>query len=165
MCLTCCILEGKHIPPGGVLYRDSLVVLHHCCDVKLPGYLILSPVRHVEGYHKLTDAEVTAMARVSRRAMALVMQHSGDLAEKVYLVSFCEETLHFHWHLFPRYSGLPAQLGEVAHQNGQVDGPEIFRWVRREWKVTLPEMETPEIQEINEYIRRGMVDKTSTAIS
>lgn len=55
MCLTCSIVKGAKIPPGGLIYKDNEVVIHQCIDVNVPGYLILSPIRHVTTYQDLTQ--------------------------------------------------------------------------------------------------------------
>jgi diadenosine tetraphosphate (Ap4A) HIT family hydrolase len=89
------------MPPGGVFFKDNEVVIHHCIDVNIPGYLILSPIRHVTAYQDLTQAEIVNIAMILKEVVA-ILQQIPDV-EKVYILHLAEETLHFHFHIFPRY--------------------------------------------------------------
>jgi diadenosine tetraphosphate (Ap4A) HIT family hydrolase len=58
ICITCQILHEEVIPKGGVTYKDNLVILHHCLDINVVGYFILSPIRHVERLEQLEQEEL-----------------------------------------------------------------------------------------------------------
>jgi diadenosine tetraphosphate (Ap4A) HIT family hydrolase len=72
----------------------------HCCDVIVPGYLIVSPV-----------TPVTALAALSKRAQqdlgpvlsAVTAAITVVIAPmKIYCVLFGEEHQQVHFHIFPR---------------------------------------------------------------
>lgn len=150
MCLTCNIVKGNVLPPGGIIYRDDFVVLHHCLDVNVPGYLILSPLRHVVSYSGLTQTEIFHMGRITRVAVRALEEIDG--VEKVYTANFGEETTHFHLHIFPRYASMLRQSGDI-YTNGKIDGAKLFSFCRRHYK-TEPEMiSTSDILTVIEHVR------------
>lgn len=101
MCITCDIIARRIIPPGGIVDRTDHIILHHCLDVEIPGYLILSPIRHVASIAALNAAEAGELIRTMRQTVAALETLPEE--EKVYICSFGEVTNHFHVHLFPCY--------------------------------------------------------------
>lgn len=133
MCLTCCIVEGDIIPPGGLIYKDHEVVIHHCMDVNVPGYLILSPIRHVTTYQDLTQPEITTIAIILKKVVGFLQRISE--VERVYILNLAEETPHFHFHIFPRYSWMIDSLNAELFSDGKLDGAKLFSYYRRKNKV------------------------------
>ena len=74
MCLTCDIVKRKTVPPGGMLWRDDLVIAHQCLDVAIPGYFIVSPIRHVEEYSDLNDLEISRLSLVTKAIVRIVKE-------------------------------------------------------------------------------------------
>ncbi len=151
MCLTCDIIEGKAVPAGGVIYRDGLVVVHHCVDVAVPGYLIVSPLRHVEGFGDLTDGEIVRLGAVAKKAVDILKKVEG--VERVYIASLGEETNHFHLHIFPRYDWMPVCHPEAKNARGQLDGAKLLSICREEYRATRAAMNQPEILELVAQLR------------
>jgi diadenosine tetraphosphate (Ap4A) HIT family hydrolase len=92
ICITCQILNEEVIPQGGVIYKDNLVILHHCLDINIAGYFILSPVRHVECLEQLEQEELSQLANLSKAiAEVIVKEHDID---KVYIFTstYCQGT-------------------------------------------------------------------------
>lgn len=153
MCLTCCIVNGTKIPPGGLIYKDNEIIIHHCIDVNIPGYLILSPVRHVAAYQDLTQIEIIAMA-MSLKKITAILQQIPDI-EKVYLLNLAEETLHFHFHIFPRYRWMLDLLKEELFTDGKLDGAKLFSYYRRENKVNYTQ-NLSDMEQTVEFIRNRL---------
>lgn len=104
-CLACDVLEGRIRPPGGVIYEDELwVVDHSISPVRLRGWLIVKPRRHVEDFADLSAAEAASFGPVAGAAARAVRDALG--AERVYVCSFGEEWRHVHVHVVPRYPGM-----------------------------------------------------------
>ncbi|WP_346354720.1 HIT family protein [Azotosporobacter soli] len=130
MCLTCQLLRGEKEIPFGVVYENEFVFVHHCIDVAVPGYLILSPKRHVGGYEELTLEESAAVGAALQEMIFRLKRIAG--VEKVYIANFAEETAHFHFHLFPRY-GWMKEI-QAAYVGDKLDGAKLFSLVRQTHK-------------------------------
>lgn len=136
MCLTCDIISGDVFPIGGVIYKDAYIVLHHCVDVNIPGYLILSPIRHVESYNNLNESEIIQIGIVMKLAVTVLEKIAG--IEKVYIANFGEQTTHFHMHIFPRYQWMLEQYSEDIRTDNIIDGPKLLSFCRKRYK-TAPD--------------------------
>lgn len=160
MCLTCKIAGGEISPPGGIIHRDAHTLLHHCLDVAVPGYLILSPLRHAEDYASLTAGECRQLAAVARIAAACLKELPQ--VEKVYIASFGETTAHFHYHIFPRYRWLLAAAPELITTGGKLDGAKLFSHCRQKYAGPPPEPEKfqPLIAALADRIGKALPAKT-----
>ncbi len=143
MCLTCDIVNGKIVPVGGIIYQDDWVILHQCLDVNIPGYIIISSMRHVEGYDDLNDSELFRIGIVSRTTIQILKELQN--VEKVYIANLGEETAHFHWHLFPRYNWMLTRHTEDICTANKIDGAKLFSLCREKYKVPLDRMNQPDI--------------------
>jgi diadenosine tetraphosphate (Ap4A) HIT family hydrolase len=104
-CLACDVLEGRIQPPGGVIHEsEHWVVDHSISPVRLKGWLVAKPRRHVEDFGDLTPEEAASFGPLTRSATAAVRDALGT--ERVYVCSFGEEWRHVHVHIVPRYSGM-----------------------------------------------------------
>jgi diadenosine tetraphosphate (Ap4A) HIT family hydrolase len=138
ICITCQILNGEIIPPGRVIYKGDLVVLHHCLDINIAGYFILSPVRHIESLEQLEREELFELVNLSKNiAEIIVKEHDID---KVYILSLGEETSHFHIHLFPRYKWMLNFSAEDICTNDKIDGGKLFSFIRNKYKLDKQEL-------------------------
>ncbi|CUH97541.1 hypothetical protein P22_3672 [Propionispora sp. 2/2-37] len=150
MCITCSVIEGKKTLPGGLLYKDDRIIIHHCIDVNVPGYLVISPIRHVTGYQELTDAELMAMAK-GIKIMVSILHKLPDV-EKVYILNLGEETSHFHFHIFPRYRWMIDKSNVALFSAEKLDGAKLFSYYRNRNKTS--ELETiPEINKMIAFIK------------
>jgi len=152
MCLTCSIINGEVFPVGGILYKDSYVLLHHCIDLQIPGYLILSPVRHIESYSDLSQNEMLHMGRVTKAAVAALKRIDG--IEKVYLASFGEETTHFHMHIFPRYKWMLHHSAEEICTDNMLDGAKLLSFCRKKYKTQPKFMNKEDIIAVIEQVKQ-----------
>ncbi|VBB07328.1 histidine triad (hit) protein [Lucifera butyrica] len=134
MCLTCKIISTEINPPGGIIYQDRRVILHHCLDINIPGYLILSPLRHTTQYQDLTGVELAVIHTTLQQAAAILQQLPG--VEKIYICSLGEETTHFHFHVFPRYRWMLNEPDEAIRTDGKIDGAKLFSFMRVKHKIS-----------------------------
>lgn len=108
-CTACQVVEGTHLPPGGILLREGGFVLHVVADATpLRGWLVLTSERHARGWYDLDAAELAALGPLAARVMAA--QRSALQAEHVYAFAIGDLVQHFHLHLVPRYADTPERL-------------------------------------------------------
>ena len=158
MCLTCDVVNKKVVPAGGILYQDNLVILHQCLDVNIPGYFIVSPIRHVEEYSSLTDSEIFRISLAARSVVQIL--HELNDVEKVYILNFAEETAHFHWHLFPRYTWMVTQNTEHIYTGNRLDGAKLFSFYREKCKAQLADMDKSDILKTIDIVRNRLCQNT-----
>ena len=155
MCLTCSIIKNEKIPPGGVIYKNGEVIIHHCIDVNVPGYLVVSSIRHVGEYQELTDKELITIARILKSIVGILYKISG--VEKVYILNFAEQTKHFHFHIFPRYSWMIDKTNIELFSGELLDGAKLFSYYRRENKLDDLVIE-PQISKTIDFIKCQLSD-------
>ncbi|MBP2642517.1 MAG: histidine triad protein [Firmicutes bacterium] len=151
MCLTCNIIESNVMPVGGIIYKDDSVILHHCIDQDIPGYLIISPVRHVEAYGDLDQAEILRMGMIIKLSVAALKMIKG--VDKVYVANFGEETAHFHMHIFPRYQWMLKYHAEDICTDSKVDGAKLFSFCRKQNKIKSDFKQEGEILAATEHVK------------
>ncbi|MEM5794894.1 MAG: HIT domain-containing protein [Bacillota bacterium] len=157
MCLTCDIIAGKVVPAGGIIYQDDWIILHHCIDINIAGYLIVSPVRHVETYGDLHEAEIRKIGVLTKDITAILSEFNG--VEKIYLASFGEETAHFHAHIFPRYKWIIDHHAQDVCLGNKIDGAKLLSICREKYKVEGQIMENDGIRDVVAKVRNRLRKK------
>jgi diadenosine tetraphosphate (Ap4A) HIT family hydrolase len=105
-CLTCEVNAGRIVAAGGIIYESTLWQAEHGVDRLVRGYVVLKPKRHV---HELADLSPEEASTLGPALQALLRAMRSSLgAERIYVCSFAETVLHLHFHLLPRYAGMPA---------------------------------------------------------
>jgi diadenosine tetraphosphate (Ap4A) HIT family hydrolase len=132
--ITPCPLCERFADPESplVIVRSRRAVLSHMPGVDLPGYLLLSPLRHVEDAGALDREEERELAGLQSRAVREVL--ALPEVRKVYILSFGEAVPHLHLHLFPRTEAMgrdPELQSPGAPAAGAPDGPKIFDHFRQ----------------------------------
>jgi diadenosine tetraphosphate (Ap4A) HIT family hydrolase len=115
--------------PWEQVYVDDRWRLTLAFDTSLPGWLVLVPVRHVEGLHELDHDEAEGMGRLLRQASTALVEATG--CERTYVMLFAEKDgfSHLHLHIVPRHEDLP-----VEHR-----GPAVFAYLGVPEPEQLPE--------------------------
>lgn len=158
MCLTCSIIKGDIIPVGGIIHKDDNTVLHHCMDQNIPGYLILSPVRHVESYGDLSQTDILHMGMIMKLAVNALKKIDG--VEKVYVAHFGEETAHFHMHIFPRYKWMLTHSADDICTDHKIDGAKLLSFCRQQYKTRPELMAQDDILAVVEHVRTQIAAQT-----
>lgn len=141
-CLACDVLAGRTPAPGGVIHEtEHWVVDHSISPVRLRGWLVAKPRRHVEAFGDLSNDEASELGPLARSGAAAIESALG--AERVYVCSFGEEWRHVHVHFVPRYPGQQPQSWELLGLMwsdespwacSDADAAEAAESVRRAWR-------------------------------
>jgi len=108
-CSACRIASGAETPPGGVLHRESGLLVHALLGKSpLRGWLVLTSERHLRAWPDLDAAALAALGPLAARVMRAMRDELG--AEHVYGFAIGDVVRHFHLHLVPRYADTPARL-------------------------------------------------------
>jgi diadenosine tetraphosphate (Ap4A) HIT family hydrolase len=114
-CLSCDIVAGKRIEPGGVIYEDACWHVGSAVEpVVWRGFLIVKLKRHCEHLAELAPEEAAALGPVVRatcRALSDVLHPA-----KVYVCSFGDGIRHIHFWVLPRPPDMrPGMHAVMAH--------------------------------------------------
>jgi len=108
-CSACRIASGQELPPGGVVHRESGLLLHALHGPSpLPGWLVLTSEVHVRAWPDLPAPSLAALGPLAARVMKAQRHVLG--AEHVYAFAIGDVVQHFHLHLVPRYAATPDRL-------------------------------------------------------
>jgi diadenosine tetraphosphate (Ap4A) HIT family hydrolase len=117
-CLSCDVTSGRVVPPGGCVFEDELMRVHHCIGPLNLGTLVAQPKRHVLRVGELTDAEASATGLVLKRAAGVVAEllHPSQVFVGLWSLT-AGEPIHLHWVIQPVTRELVTEYG--------VSGPEL----------------------------------------
>ena len=60
-CLECSLANHELVSPGGMIYEDKFIIVHPHLFVKLKGFIVISPKRHISKVSELTDEETQSI--------------------------------------------------------------------------------------------------------
>ena len=113
-CLACDVNNLRIVPPGGTILGTDTWVADHSIPPMVRGYLILKPRRHVTTVADLDPAEAADLGQVAQRLMAAMREVLAP--ERIYMFAFGESVAHLHFHLMPRYPGMPPAGGALIER-------------------------------------------------
>ncbi len=100
-CLSCNIVTGKQVEPGGVIYENSY---WHVGSAVGPtvwrGFLVIKLKRHCEHFAELTPEEAEILGPVMRTTCLALTEVLRPA--KVYMCSFGDGVKHVHFWALPR---------------------------------------------------------------
>ena len=110
-CLSCDIVTGKQVEPGGVIYENTYWHVGSAVGPTIwRGFLVIKLKRHCEHLAELTPEEAAGLGPVMRTtclALTKVLRPA-----KVYVCSFGEGIKHVHFWVLPR----PAEMRPGMHR-------------------------------------------------
>ena len=99
-CIACSIYTGRYNPPGGILYASDGFIIHQDPLVAIPGFLIISPKRHIYSIDEMTPLERNRLGH-----MIALAEQAIKSTTKVNYISVIQEDHsrkgHLHIWLFP----------------------------------------------------------------
>lgn len=111
-CLSCAIAQNKVEIRGGSIIRSRHFDLHQDFEIPIPGFIILTSLRHLQSVDEFSDEESAEFMQVLRAARKL--QREVLNIETVYLHQEEDTSHHFHMWMFPRYGWMKEQFGRKA---------------------------------------------------
>ncbi|CAA0088499.1 Protein hit [Zhongshania aliphaticivorans] len=110
-CIFCKILSGK--APGHIIYRDDDIMCFLDIAPVSMGHTLIIPVKHHDNIFTLSDSEVTALARQSKRLAPIVKRVTGADGLGVHQLNgraAGQTVFHYHTHLIPCFHGQSMQI-------------------------------------------------------
>lgn len=126
---------GDELPPWEQLYLDDQWRLTLAFDTSLPGWLVLVPLRHLEGLHQLDTDEAENLGRLLRAASVALVDVTSCLKTYVMLFAEAEGFSHLHFHIVPRHAELPEERR----------GPAVFNYLGAPPERQLPDVDRDQL--------------------
>ena len=112
-CVSCDIVAGKRIEPGGVIYENHY--WHIGMAAGLPvvwrGFLIIKLKRHCEHLAELSSEEALALGPVIQSACSALTEVLKPA--KIYVCSYGDGIKHVHFWVLPRPSTMRSGMHSV----------------------------------------------------
>jgi len=118
------------------IYSGKHIVISHCRDCDIPGYMIISLKRRTSKLADLSSAESAELMKglaFTERALNTLFS-----PEKIYIMRISELNHELHFHVFPRYTSV-TKLYLAEHNDRIIDGPFFFSWTRKKFSSSQPE--------------------------
>jgi diadenosine tetraphosphate (Ap4A) HIT family hydrolase len=107
-CLGCAIVKNVVEIRGGSVIRTGLFDVSQDFEIPIPGFMIVSSLRHVSSIDEFTSEESLEFIQILKATRKLQREVLG--IETVYLYQE-EDASHFHMWMFPRYGWMNVQFG------------------------------------------------------
>lgn len=98
-CMSCDIVSGKLVPPGGMIYQDQYVTLAGDVEVPIEGFIILAPKRHITSIVELTEIERYKLMEVLNLSIKALKELGICDDVEIYQ----EEKHHLHIWILPKH--------------------------------------------------------------
>jgi diadenosine tetraphosphate (Ap4A) HIT family hydrolase len=112
-CVSCEIVAGKRIEPGGVIFENEYWHLGTAIGrpVVWQGFLIVKLKRHCEHLAELTSEEALALGPLIQSTCSALTDVLNP--KKIYVCSYGDGIKHVHFWVLPRLSGMRPGMHSV----------------------------------------------------
>ncbi len=135
-----------------IIYSGDHIVISHCRDCDIPGYMIISIRRPISKLAELSLAERLELMNslvFSERALSTLFS-----PDKVYIMRISELNPELHFHVFPRYAS-ETKLYLAEYNEHIIDGPYFFSWARKKFRSLQPEP-TQEVLDAQSILKKTL---------
>lgn len=108
-CIGCSLVSGNLVHPASI-YRSDHFDVHQDVEIALPGFLIVSTVRHIASVREFSREEGAEFSQIVPR---MRRAQYGCGFDNVYLFQNEDTADHFHLWMFPIYAWM-RQFGKGA---------------------------------------------------
>ncbi|HJO95413.1 MAG TPA: HIT domain-containing protein [Victivallales bacterium] len=138
-----------------IIYRDDNFIASQCRSCNIPGYIILEPIENIYFLHNLNADSLNSLIVILAKVEEVICRTIKP--ENIYIAKFGEECLKVHFHIFPRTKEITEKYLKQHSNKNNLNGPQIFDWARREYKLTETHLskkviETANLLKINMYV-------------
>lgn len=143
-CPGCAYANHEFDIPCGMAYEDEIYTLCQDWKLPIPGFLVLSPKRHVDKFYLLSDNERIEMFSMVNKIIKILQDN--NICDRFNVIFEEKENRHFHIWIMPRYEWMKDLVGNITENIG-----EIFNYADNNLR-TKENIER--IKEISDLIKR-----------
>lgn len=113
------------------IYSNDNFVASQCATCNIPGYIIFETKQNVKFLHEISSISnmFEILAKIEKKLYRVLKP------ENIYIAKFGEECRKVHFHIFPRTKEITESYLKQFPNTTNLNGPQIFDWARKEYKV------------------------------
>ena len=142
-CPACAYAKHEFCLPCGIAYEDENYTLSQDWKLPIPGFLVVSPKRHIEKFIELSGNERIEIFSIVNKTIKILQDN--NVCDRFNVIFEEKENRHFHIWIMPRYKWMKDLVGNITENIG-----EIFDYAERNLK-TSENIKT--IKNISDLIR------------
>ncbi|RLE82769.1 MAG: HIT family hydrolase [Thermoprotei archaeon] len=108
-CFLCNAAKTSNLREKLVLYRNELVLAMMNLYPYNTGHLLLAPLRHIGDFEELSDEEVLALGRLTKKCIKVIKEalkpDGFNIGINIGRVAGAGLEDHIHIHIIPRWNG------------------------------------------------------------
>lgn len=143
-CPGCAYAKHKFKLPCGMVYESERFNLSQDWEIPIPGFMILSPIRHIENFCELTFKERNEAFKIVNKTITLL--RSNHVCDRFDVVFEEKENRHFHIWILPRHDWMKNITDNITENIGI-----IFNYAKANFRT---ENVYQEINEISDILRK-----------
>ena len=144
-CPGCAFAGHKFHLDCGLAYENERFTLSQDWELPIPGFLIVSPKRHIEMLSELTDEERNEMFSIADKAVRIMREN--HICERFDYIFEEKENRHLHVWILPRYAWMTECADDIVSNLGA-----IFDYALDHFR---NEDKYREIERITEIVKNG----------
>lgn len=118
-----------------IIKENDYYRIEHAQPCTIPGYLIIFVKPTANHLGELAPAIQQAVCQAISSSLTIVK--SIIQPERIYTLSFGEQTPQLHFHIFPRTRQMLNDYNQALQQhNDYADGATMFNWARKHYQQT-----------------------------
>ena len=144
-CLICKSNSGeKRISPGKPIWESESLIVEHAYPCALEGWMVITPKRHMEAYHDLTNEEHEELMRIQFNLSKALYEYFKTEKEYILCLAELEGFQHLHFHMVPKHKGFDESYS----------GTQSFQYLRAPEEDWIPKDRVKEIcADLNELLK------------
>ena len=146
--MGCAIGDGSMLVPGGFLQKTQHFGVHQDPLIPLPGFLVITSLRHIQSIFEMQDSEYQELAKLIQTARRAIQEVTN--IDSLTIIQE-ESSIHFHLWFFPWTQDLIKRHGKPSLTRIR----EIMLDYR---KKPIDEVEWQELEKSLEKIKAKVVD-------
>lgn len=112
-CPGCAYANHEFELPCGMAYENDNFTLAQDWELPIPGFMIVSPKRHIEKLEELGDDERNALFNIVNKTIKILRNNS--ICDRFDVIFEEKENKHFHVWIMPRYEWMNKICDDIIH--------------------------------------------------
>lgn len=117
-CPGCAYARGEFSLPCGIAYQNEMVVLSQDWELPIPGFMIVSTVKHAEKFEELSKEEQIEVYSVVDKTIKIL--RDNKVCDRFNVLFEEKQDRHFHVWIMPRYEWMRELVGDIIDNVGKI---------------------------------------------
>ena len=117
-CPACAYAKHEFCLPCGMAYEDDNYTISQDWKLPIPGFIVVSPKRHIEKFNELSDNERIEIFKIVDKIIEILI--NNDICDRFNVICEEKEKRHFHIWIMPRYKWMSDLVGNITENIGKI---------------------------------------------